>query len=123
MTWIAVGLGGALGAMARYGLNSWVLRTTPLSGFPAGIFLINVIGSGTIGVIAGLMTSGRVHLSDEARAFVMVGMLGGFTTFSSFSLDSLELLRTGHPTAAVLNVVGQVGLSLAAAAIGYRLAS
>ncbi len=123
MTWLAVGVGGAIGAIARHALNGWVLRVSPFAGFPAGIFLINVIGSATIGVVAGLVVSGRVQLSSDLRTFIIVGLLGGFTTFSSFSLDTLMLLRAGQVGQAVFNVVGQVVLSLAAAAIGYRLAT
>ncbi len=123
MTWLAVGLGGAVGAIGRHALNSWVLRVNLIPGFPAGIFLINVTGSAAIGLIAGLLASGRIHLSADARTFLMAGILGGFTTFSSFSLDTIALIRSGQPLLAALNVFGQVLVSLAAAALGYRLAS
>jgi CrcB protein len=123
MTWLAVGAGGAMGAIARHALNGWVLRLNLAPGFPAGIFLINVAGSAAIGLLAGLVASGRLQLSPDVRTFLMVGILGGFTTFSSFSLDTIALLRTGQPGLAALNVFGQVALSLAAAAIGYRLAA
>lgn len=123
MTWLAVGAGGAIGAMARHAMNGWVLRLNLVPGFPAGIFLVNVTGSAAIGLIAGLLASGRVHLSADARTFLMVGVLGGFTTFSSFSLDTIALIRSGQPLLAALNVSGQVLVSLVAAALGYRLAS
>jgi CrcB protein len=123
MTWLVVGAGGAMGAIARHALNGWVLRLNLAPGFPAGIFLINVAGSAAIGLLAGLVASGRLQLSPDVRTFLMVGILGGFTTFSSFSLDTIALLRTGQPGLAALNVFGQVALSLAAAAIGYRLAA
>jgi CrcB protein len=123
MTWLAVGAGGALGALARYALNGWVSRVNVVPGFPVGIFLINVSGSAAIGLVAGLLASGRVQMSDDARAFLVVGILGGFTTFSAFSLDTLTLIRTGQPLLAALNVFGQVLVSLAAAAAGYRLAA
>jgi fluoride exporter len=64
-----------------------------------------------------------MHLPANARVFVFVGVLGGFTTFSSFSLDTLALARDGHPTQAVVNVAGQVGLSLVGVWAGYRLGS
>lgn len=64
----------------------------------------------------------RWSASSETRLFLMVGALGGFTTFSSFSLDTLALIRAGHDAQAVLNVVGQVGLSLFGVSAGYRLA-
>ncbi len=123
MTWLVVGAGGAIGAVVRHALNGWVLRLDVLPGFPAGIFLVNVVGSAIMGLLAGLLTSGRLDVSADVRAFLMVGILGGFTTFSSFSLDTLALIRTGQPALAALNTIGQVALSLAAAAIGYRLAS
>lgn len=122
-TWLAVGVGGAIGALTRHALNGWVLRLNLVPGFPAGIFLVNIAGSAAIGLLAGMLASGRLHVSADLRAFLMVGILGGFTTFSSFSLDTLALLRTGQPGMAALNVFGQVALSLAAAAVGYRLGS
>ena len=123
MTWLAVGAGGALGALARHALNEWLTRANPVPGFPIGIFLINISGSAAIGLVAGVAASGRVHLSADVRTFLMVGVLGGFTTFSSFSLDTITLIRTGQPLLAALNVFGQVLVSLVAAAVGYRLAS
>jgi len=122
-TYLLVGLGGALGSMARHGLNHVVHQRNLGGTFPAGIFLINVAGSVAIGLVAGALASGRWSLSFEGRTFVVVGLLGGFTTFSSFSLDTLTLLREGNLASAALNVVGQVSLSLAGAWLGYRAAS
>ena len=123
MVWLAVGAGGAIGAIARHALNGWVLRLNVVPGFPAGIFLVNVTGSAVIGLVAGLLTSGRVTVSADVRTFLMVGVLGGFTTFSSFSLDTLALLKAGQLLHAGANVLGQVVISLVAAALAYRLAS
>lgn len=123
MQWLAVGLGGALGSMARHGLNLLIQHRQASGGFPLGIFAINVLGCVAIGVVGGLIASGRWSPSMEARTFVMVGLLGGFTTFSAFSFDTLALARAGHLAQAAWNVVGQVGLSLVGAWIGYRLAS
>jgi CrcB protein len=123
MTWLMVGAGGALGAMARHGLNHLVHQRQLASSFPLGIFLVNVIGSVVIGLLAGLLSANRLQLSGDARVFVFVGVLGGFTTFSSFSLDTLALARAGHSTQAALNVAGQVGLSLLGVWAGYRLGS
>ena len=120
-TWILVGAGGALGAMARHGLNHIVHQRYLASVFPLGIFLINVLGSIAIGLVAGLMASGRLHWAYPARTFVVVGILGGFTTFSSFSLDTLALARDGHVAMALWNVAGQVGLSLVGVWAGFRL--
>ena len=122
-TWLLVGAGGALGAMARHGLNHVIHQRALAATFPFGIFLINVTGSVLIGALAGLLSAGRLQWTFETRTFVIVGLLGGFTTFSSFSLDTLALLREGHQASALWNVLGQVGLSLAGCALGYRLAS
>ena len=122
MTWLLVALGGALGSVARHGLNLAIQRQMS-SAFPLGIFVINVAGSLLIGVVAGLIVAGRWTSSVEARTFVLVGLLGGFTTFSSFSLDTLTLLRNGQLLHALANVVGQVGLSLLGVWAGYRLVS
>ena len=123
MTWILVGLGGALGSMARHGLNHVIHQRQLSSTFPLGIFAINVTGSVLIGLVAGLVVSSRLTLSSEARTFLIVGLLGGFTTFSSFSFDTLALFRDGHTAQAVWNVVGQVGLSLFGVWAGFKLAS
>jgi CrcB protein len=123
MTWILVGLGGALGSMARHGLNHLIHQRQLSSTFPLGIFAINITGSVLIGIVAGLVVSSRLTLSSEARTFLIVGLLGGFTTFSSFSFDTLALFRDGHTGQAVWNVVGQVGLSLLGVWAGFKLAS
>ena len=120
MIWILVGVGGALGSMARHGVNH--LIQSRLSALPFGIFTINVVGSVAIGVVAGLVASGRWSASVEARTFLVVGVLGGFTTFSSFSLDTLTLIRGGHLGYAMWNVVGQVVFSLLGVASGYQVA-
>lgn len=123
MTLLLVGLGGALGSMARHLLNHVVHQRALSATFPLGIFLINVSGSIVIGLVAGALASGRWQWGYSGRIFVIVGLLGGFTTFSSFSLDTLALVRDGHSLQAFSNVAGQVGLSLAGVWIGYRVAS
>jgi len=123
VTWILIGLGGALGSMARHGLNHVIHQRQLSSTFPLGIFAINVTGSVLIGVVAGLVVSQRWTLSPDARTFLIVGLLGGFTTFSSFSFDTLALMRDGHTWQAIWNVAGQVGLSLIGVWAGFRLAS
>lgn len=123
MTWLLVGVGGALGAMARHALNQLIHQRWLSSAFPAGIFVVNVTGSIVIGAIAGLLASNRLQWTPEFRTFVVVGILGGFTTFSSFSLDTLNLFQKGAYLTAGWNVAGQVGLSLAGVWIGFRLGS
>jgi CrcB protein len=122
MSWLWIGLGGALGSMARHGMNRLVHDRLLTSTFPWGIVLVNVVGSTLIGVVAGLLASARISLSAEGRLFLIVGIFGGFTTFSSFSLDTLALVRNGHQLQAILNVAGQVGLSLLGVWIGFKLA-
>src|SRR5688500_8345514 len=112
MIWLAIAGGGALGAMARHALNLFVTQRLAATAFPAGIFIVNVLGSCAIGPIAAAAAGIRLHLTQPMRAFLIIGFLGGFTTFSSFSLDTLARARDGHPGQAVLNVAGQVGLSL-----------
>ena len=123
MIWIAVAAGGALGASARHAVNHFVHQRALASTFPASIFIINVAGSFAIGLFAGLVASNRVEVSHQTRAFVMAGVLGGFTTFSSFSLDTLTLVRAGHHGQALWNVIGQVGLSLIGVWLGFALAT
>jgi CrcB protein len=110
-----VGLGGALGAVARYLLGTWIAtRVSP--DFPWSTFLINISGSFLIGVILGLATAGQV--STETRLFLAVGVLGGYTTFSTFSYESLELLADGSMRAFLLNTLGQLSCGLIAVYFG-----
>jgi CrcB protein len=119
--WIVIAAGGALGAMARHALNGLLHQRTLGATFPYGILVVNVVGSGLIGLVGGLVVGGAVHLSYTMRTFVLVGLLGGFTTFSSFSFDTLALARDGHAGQALLNVVAHVGLGLLAVWAGFRL--
>jgi len=120
MIWLAVAAGGALGSMARHGVNiffSHVLeRATP---YATGA--VNLLGSLAIGVLAARIASGRLHLSTEMRTFVFVGILGGFTTFSSFMLDTFTLGHGGQTSIAFWNVALQTALGLAFVWGGYRL--
>lgn len=119
--WVAIG--GALGSVARH----WMTEAgTRLGGgaFPWGTVIANVTGSFLIGFIAALPVMGpRDPLGPMGRQFLMVGVLGGYTTFSSFSLQTLTMLQHGHMAKAMLNVGGSVALCLIAVAIGYVLGS
>ena len=106
MTLLLIGVGGALGSMARYLLSTLVYRLVP-SLFPFGTFVVNVVGCVLFGIIVGLAEQ-RFVLSPDARAFLLIGVLGGFTTFSTFAFESFELLRDGQFLSAILNVAGQV---------------
>jgi CrcB protein len=119
MSYVWVALGGALGSVARYGCAGLVARFAGVT-FPWGTLLVNVTGSFAIGVLAALASAdGKPLVVGDARAFLIVGVLGGFTTFSSFSADTLNLARSGAWGAAGANVVGSVVLCLVAVTIGY----
>jgi CrcB protein len=120
MTWLAIAAGGALGSLARHGANVAISRALG-SPVPYATFAVNVIGCFVIGVLAGLVAADRLQLSTTMRAFLFVGVLGGFTTFSSFGLDTFTLATTGQPIAALGNVLGQIVLGLGAVAVGYSL--
>ena len=106
--------------MARHGANAAFARVDRVVPYATGT--VNVAGCLAIGILAGLVASGSLKMSEQMRAFLFVGILGGFTTFSSFALDTLSLGRAGEMPLAVLNVAGQVVLGLGAAALGYWLA-
>jgi fluoride exporter len=119
--WVAVG--GAIGSMARLWLGVKVTLLTGLA-FPWGTILVNIIGSLVIGFVATLTgPNGRVVVPVEAQAFVMVGLCGGFTTFSAFSLQTFELARDGRLLYAEANIMLSVVLCLSAVALGHWLAA
>ena len=120
MVWIAVAVGGALGSMARH-LVSLELSHRFERSVPWAVFTVNVIGCLVIGLLAGRIASGRLHLSTLTRTFVFVGILGGFTTFSSFGLDTFTLGHGGNHQAAFWNIVGQVTLGIGGVWLGYYL--
>jgi CrcB protein len=123
LTYFWVALGGAIGSMARLWLSVHVALLTGL-GFPWGTILVNIIGSLVIGFFATLTgPSGRLVVPVEAQAFVMVGLCGGFTTFSAFSLQTLVLARDGRLLYAGANILLSVVLCLTAVALGHWLAA
>ena len=123
MTYVYVALGGGLGSMARFWMASAMTRLTGQL-FPWGTVLINVLGSFAIGAFASaVVVHQRVAVPADARLFVMVGLCGGFTTFSSFSLQTLDLARGGRPDLALANVALSVAACLAAVAAGHYAVS
>lgn len=118
MLWIAVAAGGAVGSLARHAVNVLFGHVFERS-VPYATATVNVIGAAVIGLLAGLIASERLHMSPAARTFVFVGILGGFTTFSSFMLDTFTLGHGGDHAMAIGNVVGQMGLGLALVWAGY----
>ena len=122
MDTLMVAAGGALGSVARYWISLWLL---PISrSLPLGTIGINVLGSFAISFF-GTMTlaHGRYPAPETLRLFFMVGVCGGFTTFSSFSLQTLDLLRSGATGRAFVNIAVSVLLCLGAVAAGHVLAA
>ena len=128
-TYVLIAIGGALGSMARFWLGAFV---TELLGpqfpfgpqLPWGTIVINVLGSFVIGFFATFTgPGGRFIVSFDARAFVMVGICGGFTTFSAFSLQTLDLLRENHSGQAAANILVSVIVCLLSVWSGHMLAT
>ncbi len=111
--------GGALGATFRWLLSQWLERIMPHA-FPWGIFACNMLGSFAIGILGGLIIL-RGELDTLWRFFLIIGLLGGFTTFSSFSFDTVRLLQSGEITTAFWNVGASVVCCLLATYIGIKL--
>jgi fluoride exporter len=122
MQWIWIGMGGALGSVFRFFLQGLIQagQASQAGVFPLGTLAVNVAGSMVIGFLAGLFESAPV--SANLRLFLMVGILGGFTTFSSFSLENLNLLRAGEGRAAILYMLLSNVLGIGMAFGGYFLA-
>jgi CrcB protein len=116
---LIVGLGSFLGGMARYGLSGLAQRLLGAS-FPFGTLAVNVVGCLLIGGVLHLVED-RSMLQPNARLFVAVGLLGGFTTFSAFGYETIELLRDDELRLALLNVAGNVVLGLAAVWLGRTI--
>ena len=118
MAYLWVALGSGLGGVARFGLGTVAARLWG-EGFPWGTLLINIGGSFVIGLFAALTAgTGPWHASPNLRIFVMVGLCGGFTTFSSFSLTTFNLAREGNWLGAVTNILLSVALCLLAVSFG-----
>ncbi|HET7594640.1 MAG TPA: fluoride efflux transporter CrcB [Stellaceae bacterium] len=122
VAYLVIGLGSALGGVARYGCGVLAAVLWPVA-FPWMTILINILGSFVIGLFAGLTgPDGRLLVGTLWRQFVMVGICGGYTTFSAFSLETLALLRAGRALAAGANLLLSLALCLIAVWLGHRLA-
>lgn len=117
--WLAVAIGGAAGSVARYGTVVWAKAQWPA--FPAGTLIVNVSGGLLIGLLAGLFAA-KPGAPEWLRFGLISGVLGGYTTFSAFSLDTLDLWRSSGLAMAAGNVAANVVLSLAACLGGLLLA-
>ena len=115
-----VGAGGLIGAVGRYVIGTWAQGLAGSSSFPLGTLLVNVVGCLLIGVLVGLAET-REALNGQVRVFLVVGLLGGFTTYSAFGYETVALLRNGETLAGIANVGLQLALGLAAVWAGLRV--
>jgi CrcB protein len=118
LNYLLVGAGGALGSIARYALDGLVLR---LAGpyFPSGTFVVNVVGCFAFGLIFGATEGRWLPLTPSGRVFLLIGLLGGFTTFSTFTFETMQLVRGGEYARGVVNAAGQVIVGYVAMWFGY----
>ena len=119
---VLVAIGGGLGAVLRYWIGTAVQAGAGTGGFPWGTLVVNVAGCLAVGVVSALAER-RGVLTAETRAFLVVGVLGGFTTFSAFANETMYAVRSGATPMALLNVLSSVGLCLAAVWGGRGLVS
>lgn len=121
IVWVA--LGSALGGAGRYAVSGFVARRFGET-FPWGTMTVNIIGSLLITFVASMTgPDGRLYLNSVARQFILAGFFGGFTTFSSFSMQTLALVQDGEWSSAAFNIVGSVVLCLIGAWLGVTLAT
>jgi fluoride exporter len=115
--YLLVGLGGAIGAVARYGTGVLVGQLWRYP-FPLATLLINIVGSLAMGLLVGWLARALPPAQNEIRLFVAVGILGGFTTFSAFSLEVVTLIERGNLGQAAIYVLGSVIVSVVALLVG-----
>lgn len=120
MSLVVVGLGGALGAVSRYLLGGWI-QASAGSAFPWGTLVVNVSGSLLFGIA--IVVLGAAAETEQARQLITVGFLGAFTTFSTFSYETLDLVRAGAPLRAAAYVTTSVAVGLAAVVAGVAIAT
>lgn len=116
-----IGMGGFIGSVLRYLAGGVVQTISKSMSFPFGTFFVNVFGCFLIGLLAYLSES-RGLFSDSSRAFVFIGILGGFTTFSTFSNETFNLIKDGETFLALVNILAQVFFCLIAVWLGRSLA-
>jgi CrcB protein len=118
---LLVGVGSFFGGVFRYGLSTWVHKLLDNPWFPCGTLAVNALGCLALGFLAGLAEA-RAAFTPETRLFLFVGVLGGFTTFSSFALETFSLARDTQSLAALVNIGLQLFLGLLAVWLGNMLA-
>lgn len=115
---VFIAMGGSVGALLRYGISSWTQRMSN-SSFPWGTLTVNVCGCFLIGLISALLAG--QYLREEWRPFLLIGIMGSFTTFSTFGFETFELANEGQFTRAGINILLSNLAGLTAVWIGYRL--
>ena len=115
---VLVGIGGFIGTILRYSLNNWVYQLLAYPLFPYGTMIVNILGCLAIGFLGGLAEFHEVF-TPTLRLFIFIGILGGFTTFSSFGYDTFGLLRGGQFLLAFINVATQVFIGIGAVWVGF----
>lgn len=118
---LLVGIGGFVGAVMRYAVSGWVHRVARVESFPIGTLVVNASGCLVLGLLAGL-TELRGGVSSDTRALLFIGMLGGYTTFSTLGYETFQLLRDGELAQAGLNAAGSLLVGVLAVWIGFALA-
>lgn len=118
---LSVAIGGALGAVTRYLVTGWVHKAMP-PGFPYGTLTVNVVGSLLVGFASGVFAARAESRDHLVQLFLIVGVCGGFTTFSAFSAETYQLVQRGAVAPAAINAALQLAGSLAAVFAGYWLA-
>jgi CrcB protein len=113
MNWIAIAIGGAIGAVSRYGIAQIVILINGANAAPFATIMVNVIGSGLMGVIYGYLSTGGM-LAETVRVFIMIGFLGALTTFSTFSMDIMAAIDRGQVVYAMLYAAVSVAGSILA---------
>ena len=117
---LAVGIGGFIGSISRYLISGWIQQISYSSVFPWGTFFVNILGCLIIGIIGGL-SDNFGFFSSTARLLIMIGILGGFTTFSTFGYESFHLIRNKEIFTVFIYMVSHFTLGILAAGIGYYL--
>ena len=119
---VLVGVGSFIGGVLRFGLSTWVHRVLDNPWFPYGTLAVNALGRLSIGFLAGLAEARAAVFTSDVRLFIFVGILGGFTTFSSFALETFSLARDTQTVAALANIGLQLVFGLVAVWVGNVLA-
>jgi len=119
--WLLVGLGGAFGSMGRYACSQFIIHTLE-STFPFSTLIVNSLGSFLIGFLAIALQTVFKTQTTEWHLLLVVGFLGGFTTFSAFSLETLQLFQSQHYSTALLNIIANLLISLSAVFLGFSVA-